>query len=123
MTVEVGSDLGFDFGALRRAIEERDATTQLARYTDDAEARIVDRDHPPRTPRVLRGKDAIRAWIEDVCARDMTHRIDREVLGTGRAAFTEACRYPDGTNVLCSAVLELRDGRIARHLVVQVWDD
>jgi hypothetical protein len=46
----------FDFDKLRRAIEERDASLQLARYADDAEVRIVDRNNPPRTPRVLRGK-------------------------------------------------------------------
>jgi ketosteroid isomerase-like protein len=121
--VTTTSHTAFDFARLRRAIEERDASSQLALYTDDAEVRLVDRDHPPRAPRVLHGRDAIRQWIEDVCARDMTHRVENEVLGDGRAAFTEACRYPDGTNVLCSAVLELREGRIARQLGVQAWDD
>ena len=38
-------------------------------------------------------------------------------------AFTEACRYPDGTNVLCATVLELADGRIVRQVVVQAWDE
>ena len=52
----------------------------------------------------------------------MTHRVEMQVVGDGGAAFTEACRYPDGTNVLCAAVLELRDGRIARELGVQAWD-
>jgi ketosteroid isomerase-like protein len=121
MTTTTRSTFAFD--KLRRAIEERDASSQLALYADDAEVRIVDRDHPPRVPRVLRGRDEIRAWIEDVSARDMTHRVENEVLGDGRAAFTEACRYPDGTNVVCSAVLDVREGRIARALVVQVWDE
>jgi hypothetical protein len=39
------------------------------------------------------------------------------------AAFTVACLYPDGTNVLCATVLELENGSIARQTVVQVWDE
>jgi ketosteroid isomerase-like protein len=112
-----------DLGALSRAIEERDASSQLALYADDAEVRIVDRNHPPRSPQVLRGKDAIREWIEDVCSRDMTHQVNDTVGGQSRIAFTEDCTYPDGTKVLCSASADVSDGRIARQLVVQVWDD
>lgn len=112
----------FDFSELKRALEERDATAQLALYADDAEVRLVDRVNTPGTPRVLRGREEIRGWIEDICERDMTHRVEMQVVGDGGAAFTEACRYPDGTNVLCAAVLELRDGRIARELGVQAWD-
>jgi hypothetical protein len=72
---------------------------------------------------VLRGQGAIRTWIEDVCERDMTHRIDMQVLGDGGAAFTENCHYADGTNVLCAAVLELRRGQIVRLVAVQAWDE
>ena len=91
-------------------------------YAEDAEVTLVDRINTPGTPRVLRGREEIRGWIEDICERDMTHRVEMQVVGDGGAAFTEACRYPDGTNVLCAAVLELRDGRIARELGVQAWD-
>ena len=72
---------------------------------------------------MLRGHEQIRTWVEDVCERDMTHRVDMQVLGDGGAAFTEACLYPDGTNVLCAAVLELRDDQIARQVGVQAWDE
>jgi ketosteroid isomerase-like protein len=112
----------FDIGVLKRAIEERDATAQLALYADDAEVALVDRDNPPASPHVLRGKDDIRAWIEDVCARDMSHRVEQYVVSGDGAAFTEACRYPDGTNVLCVAMLELSNGQIARLTGVQAWD-
>jgi hypothetical protein len=50
-------------------------------------------------------------------------RIDMQLVGDRGAAFTEACRYADGTNVLCAAVLELRDGQIARQVGVQAWDE
>jgi ketosteroid isomerase-like protein len=112
----------FDFAELERALEERDATAQLALYADDAEVTLVDRINTPGSPRVLRGREEIRGWIEDICERDMTHRVEMQVVGNGGAALTEACRYPDGTNVLCAAVLELRDGRITREVGVQAWD-
>jgi ketosteroid isomerase-like protein len=112
----------FDFTELKRALEERDATAQLALYADDARVTLVDRINTPGSPRVLHGRAEIRGWIEDICERDMTHHVEMQVVGHGGAAFTEACRYPDGTNVLCVAVLELREGLIAREVGVQAWD-
>ena len=113
----------FDLAALKRAIEGRDAAAQVAMYAPDAEVRLVDRVATPGSPRVLRGRDEIATWLEDVCGRDMTHRVEREVVGADRAAFAEACLYPDGTNVLCVTVLELRDGLIAGQVAVQAWDE
>lgn len=113
----------FDCAEFKRALEERDATGQLALYADDAEVALVDRINTPGSPRVLRGREEIRSWIEDICDRDMTHHVDMQVAGDGGAAFTEACRYPDGTNVLCVAVLELHNGLIAREVGVQAWDE
>lgn len=114
---------GLDTEALRRGIEERDVDAILSLYTHDAEFRLVDRTHPPSSPLQLRGKQAIAEYYRDVCSRDMTHRLEQLVVGDGNAAFTEACQYPDGTRVLCAAVLELRDGRIARKVGVQAWDE
>jgi hypothetical protein len=39
-----------------------------------------------------------------------------------RLAFTQACAYPDGTRVFCSAMIELEAGKIARQTNVQAWD-
>jgi hypothetical protein len=113
----------FDLAALGRAIEQRDAAGQIALYAPDAEVRLVDKIAMPGSPRVLRGREEIAAWIEDVCARDMTHRVEQPVVGPDRAAFVESCRYADGTNVLCVAVLEVADGRIVRQTAVQAWDE
>lgn len=120
MTAETTS--AFDLGQLRRAIESRDAAAQVAMFADDAEIVMVDRDHPPSTPQVVRGREAIRAMLDDVCARDMTHAVEEATAAGDRAAYTLACRYADGTRVLCSAMLELEDGRIARQVGVQAWD-
>ncbi len=113
----------FDLATFVRALEERDASTQLAMYADDAEVTLADRITQPGSPRVLHGKGEIRGWIEDVSARDMTHRVTSTVGTDQGAAFIESCRYADGTNVLCAAVLELSSGRIAKLTGVQAWDE
>ena len=113
----------FDLAALKDAIERSDVAGQLALYAPDAEVRLVDRITTPGHPRVLHGRDEIAGWIEDVCSRDMTHRVDQEVVGDDRAAFAESCRYPDGTNVLCMTVLDVEGGRIVRQLAIQAWDE
>lgn len=113
----------FDLDAFKRAIEERDASTQLAMYAGDAQVTLADRITQPGSPRVLHGTGEIQTWVEDVCGRDMTHRVQHAVRDDTGAAFTEACRYPDGTNVLCATVLEIKDGLIARQVGVQAWDE
>ncbi|KAA0683799.1 nuclear transport factor 2 family protein [Azospirillum brasilense] len=112
-----------DFSDLKRAIECSDADTLVQFYTDDAEMIIVDRNRPPSAPMTLLGKEEITAFWRDVCSRNMTHRVGREVIGVDRAAFVEECAYPDGCHVMSAMTLELRDGRIARHLTVQAWDE
>ncbi|HYM54431.1 MAG TPA: nuclear transport factor 2 family protein [Solirubrobacteraceae bacterium] len=113
----------FDLSTFKQAIEERDASAQLAMYADDAEVTLVDRVSRPSAPRVLRGREEIQAWIEDVCGRDMTHRVQHTVQDEDGAAFTEACRYPDGTGVVCATVLELDNGLVTRQIGVQAWDE
>jgi ketosteroid isomerase-like protein len=112
----------FDAEALRRGIEERDAEALLGLYADDAELRVVDRDNPPSNPRVVRGRAEIGEYLNDLCARDMTHRLERVVAAGTGAAFIQDCRYPDGTRVQCIAVLDLENGRIVRQSGVQAWD-
>lgn len=113
----------FDLARFTRATEERDASTQLSMYAPEATLTIADRINQPGSPRVLRGSEEIKGFIEDLTARDMTHTVQHTVSDDTGAAFTVACRYPDGTNVLCATVLELKDGSIARQTVVQVWDE
>src|ERR1700757_1191691 len=107
----------FDFTALKQGLEERDADLQLGLYDEHAEVRLVDRVNTPRAPHVLRGRDEIRAWLEDLCSRDMTHEVQMQVVADDAVAFIEACRYPDGTNALCATLLELAHGRIVRQVV------
>ena len=114
---------GLDFEVLRRAIEGRDADTLLGFYADDAEVLTVNRNTTPSSPNVLRGKEEIADHLRDVCGREMTHRVENEVLGEGRIAFQEACEYPDGVRVLGAQTLEVRDGKIVRQVNVEAWDE
>ena len=113
----------FDLERFTRATEERDASTQVSMYAPDATVIVADRVTQPGSPRMLRGREQITGWIEEVTARDMTHAVQHTVRDDRGAAFTVACRYPDGANVLCATLIELQDGSIARQTVVQVWDE
>lgn len=114
---------GFDFDALRNAFEHADEATIVGTYADDAEMKVVDTTRPPSSPLVLRGKDAIGELYRDVCSRAMTHEIQDPVITPDKVAFNEACRYEDGLRVFSANTLELRGGKITRHVVVQAWDE
>ena len=113
----------FDAEAFRRGIEERDAATLLSLYAEDAELHVVDQHDQPGRPKIVRGRAAIGEYYADVCGRDMTHTIERLVVGSGNAAFIQACAYPSGAKVMCAAVLDLDGGLITRLTGVQAWDE
>jgi hypothetical protein len=113
----------FDLHRFARAAEERDASTQLSMYGPDAVVKIIDRISQPGSPRVLSTREQIKAWLEDTYSRDMTHSVGHRVQDASGAAYVQACRYPDGTNVLCATVLELDGGVIASQTVLQAWDE
>jgi len=108
--------------ALERAIETRDADTLKGFYAENATMHIVDRDHPPSRPRMLVGRPSIAAYFDDVCGRAMTHHVENGILDDSHLAFTQACAYPDGTRVFCSAMADLENGKITRQTIVQAWD-
>ena len=113
----------FDLHRLARGIETRDAAEQLALYAPDAVVTIVDANDQPRSPKVLRGHEQIGPWLEDTYGREMSHSVTNLVQDDGGAAVTVACSYPDGTNVLCAAVLAVSGGQINEQTIVQVWDE
>ena len=117
------SATGLDFDVLRRAIEQKDAGLLANLYAEDVELKVINRNTPPSSPFEVRGREAICEYYDDVCGRAMTHRIERVVIGEGRAAFHEECEYPDVTRILCAAMLDFKDGRIARQVNVEVWDE
>ena len=121
MTEQMAPSL--DFEAMRRAIEESDYDALVALYADDAEFRTVNKNSPPSSPMVLRGKEEISEMLRDVCGRAMAHHIEDEIVGENRVAFNEACEYPDGVRVLGATTMELRDGMIVRQTNVEAWDE
>ena len=115
--------VAFDLAALTGALERSDAASIVSFYDEDAEMEIIDRNRPPSAPMRLVGRPAIEAFWRDICARDMTHAVGEAISDQRRAAFVERCAYPDGCHVVSAMTLELRDGRIRRHLTVQAWDE
>ena len=113
----------FDLTRFVRATEERDASTQLSMYAPDAVVTITDSSSQPSNPRVLKGRDEIAGWLEDLASRDMTHRVGHTVHDAHGAAYVLNCRYPTGAQVQCSTVIELAESLIVRQSVVQAWDE
>ena len=114
---------GVTGAAIKQAIEGRDGEMLAGFYADDAVVEIIDRNNPPSKPRVVKGKTAIATFWDDICGRAMTHRVDVSIAEGNRLAFTQACAYPDGAKVFCAALVELKQGKIARQTVVQAWDE
>jgi hypothetical protein len=113
----------FDLERFARAAEERDAATQLSMYGPSAVVTISNKLTQPGSPRVLGTHEEIKAWLEDMYGRDMTHTVKHRVRDDTGAAYTQACRYADGTNVLCATVIELDGGVISGQTVLEVWDE
>ncbi|HVK60527.1 MAG TPA: nuclear transport factor 2 family protein [Bdellovibrionales bacterium] len=107
---------------IQTAIENCNVDELMSCYTEDAEIKVVDRDHPPSRPLEIRGKDNLKAFFSDVCNREMTHNIDMEIVDADHLAYTESCQYKDGTRVLSANMCELKNGRIAKETIVQAWD-
>jgi hypothetical protein len=114
---------GFDVETLRRGVEGRDAEALNSLYAQDAECIVIDQANPPGSPRTLRGREAIAEFNRDLTSREMTHHLDRVVVSDDGGAYADACEYPDGTRVYCTAVLDLSNGKIARQVCVQAWDE
>ena len=75
----------FDLDRFTRAAEERDAATQLSMYGPDAVVTITDKISQPGSPRVLGTREEIKAWLEDMFGRDMTHTVQAHASATTTA--------------------------------------
>ena len=60
---------------------------------------------------------------QEVSTHGITMKVNDEVIGERRIAYTTECTYPDGKGVVGMATAELDDdGRIARMREVQAFD-
>lgn len=108
--------------ALRKAVETRNSGGMKALYAADATLTVIDRDNPPSRPRTIVGVSAIGSYYDDVCGRDMTHKIEYGLHEGNQLAYLQGCRYPDGTCVMASSTAELGPKGIVRQTTVQAWD-
>lgn len=111
-----------DRQSLKRAVEGNDAMMWKSFYSDDAELRVIDQDHPPSHPLVLKGSKEIGAMFDDVCGRALEHAFGEAVMAGDQLAFSETCTYPDGVKVYLAAIAELKNGKISRQTNIQAWD-
>lgn len=119
-----GTETAFDLAAFKRAVESGwDVGALLPLYHEDAEYVTVDKNNPPSSPSVLRGRAAIGEYLKDAASHGVVSRIEQPVVSPERAAVAFNCRYPNGTRVLCNSILELEDGLIVRQTDVQAWDE
>lgn len=117
-------ETAFDIAAFKRAVESGwDIRALLPLYDEDVEYVIVDKNNPPSSPRVLKGRTAIGEYLTEAAGHGIVSRIDRAVVSDDLAALTFDCRYPEGTRVLCNSMLELDGGLIVRQTDVQAWDE
>jgi ketosteroid isomerase-like protein len=111
-----------DLDAMRRAVEDGDIDAFGDMLADDVRWSEIDQRTPPAAPAVLHGREAVLAALRDGAARGITTRVGDGFASDGRAALRLVCTYPSGEQVVCNALLDVRDGRIARFDGVQAWD-
>ena len=104
------------------AIERGDPEAQIRAYADRAALRLIDPDHPPRSPKLLTGKAEIAAWIRDVCSLRMTHRIVDIVNAGPLVAFTDEMRDRHGTQMVSTTTVTIKHDLIVQQRVILVWD-
>lgn len=108
---------------LRQGYHMRDAALIASIYAEDVELTICNRNNPPSRRLVLRGRDAVRKMLDDLCAREMTHKVGHMTLGDGTIAFSFNCQYPDGCQVVALNIATLSKGRIVSEISVDCWDE
>lgn len=111
----------FDLNAFGEAVERRDLDYQLGHYAPDADIRIVDPDHPPSAPRIVRGTSAIRSWLFESDVGGVEVEVTHLVDGHDRFAFTQGRRYADGTSAVIVSTAELQDGLITTQHTILAW--
>lgn len=113
----------FDFETLRKALETKDVEQVLGLYDRSARVSVVNKNTPPSRPFETQGWTELETYIRDVCDRDLVHVVGDEVIGPDRVSYTETCTYPNGSKVMNANFLEVADGAITRHRVIETWDE
>ena len=111
----------FHLDAFAQALERRDLDHQLAQYAPGADIRVVDPDHPPVAPRMVRGATALHAWLLECRVGDLDPEVTHLVDGGDRVAFTQRWHDREGAGVVATSTAELEDGLITTQHTNVVW--
>lgn len=121
MTVGTAFDIeGFE-RAVTRGVDEPEALLDF--FCEDVEWREIDKLTPPSSPRLRRGHPEALELLRGVADRGIAAAVVDRLLAGDRGAIAIRCRYPDGRLLRENALVEIRDGKIARWDGVQAWDD
>lgn len=114
----------FDFEAYRAAVEGRDVERWLGFFAEGASWTEYRPENPPRTPRVLAGKAAIRAWLEEIAPVPAELVVSHELIGEARVAYRLTVTFAEGRGQIIEHVIAELDaaGRIAQQVDVEVRD-
>lgn len=112
-----------DIHDVRELVASGDADAFGALLAGDVTWSVVDQRTPPAAPAVLHGRDDVVAMLRDAVARGIVTHVTDGFTAGDRAALQLTCTYPTGEQVVENALVEIRDGRIARWSGVQAWDE
>ena len=110
----------FDMKGFTRAVEAADWLRQLDHYAEDAQLEIVEAGPRPTPLGVVRGRAAITQCLRALSSRAVSFRLWDTSTDPGTLAYTQECRYSDGSRLVftCSGAVE--DGRISQAALTVV---
>lgn len=116
------ADSSFDFAGFKRAFVEQNVPAWATYFAADAQWIEYKHTHPPRSPRVMKGRGEIEDFLARVKSGNVTLEIGDEVVGPDRAAFRVWCTLPDGRRIIEHVIIHHANGRITRQVDVEAWD-
>jgi ketosteroid isomerase-like protein len=111
------------FASYRDALQRNDEQGIVDAFADDAELISYSERNRPSSAQRLQGRAAIQEMMREIVSRNLKHTIEDSIVGEDRFAYTERCVYPTGEQVMTTVIAEVRDGRIARQVGVEAWDE
>ena len=112
----------FDFEGFRSAFEARDVDRWLPYYAEDAVWVEYRHANPPRAPHIMRGREAIAAFLRDVAGSPLEIVLENEVVGAERAAFTCVVTFADNRRIIENTIVDFGEHGVTRQIDVEAWD-
>ena len=109
-----------DLAVYCAVLEQCDAETLTASYTEDAEITIVRCSDPTREPQVYRGREAIGRWIAGWCLDLSQLRVVNQVKRGVEMTVIAELRDAEGDIAVFACTARLLDGLVHSQFVVLV---